>query len=117
MFCGVSGSGGTNTGWPKPPFFLAFPHPATLFHIVAELPSKRVYEPIFFKRLFAVFWRNNGIFGLIPKPCAGIRNFVQPDKTMSPKRANPGPIGAPFGSGYLMSGMLITASNTPSNLI
>ena len=51
--------------------------------------------------------------GLIPKPCAGIRNSVQPGMTVSSKRANPGPYRAQFGSGYLMSGMLITASNTP----
>ena len=117
MCCGVSGSGGTITGWPKPPFFHAFPHPATLFHIVGELPSNRVYERIFFKRLFAVFWRKNAILGFILKPCAGIRNFVQPGITISPKRGNPGPYLAPFGSGYLQSVMLITASNTTSNLI
>jgi hypothetical protein len=108
---------GTITGWTKTPFFPAFHNLLHYVHIVGELPSNRVYERIFFKRLFAVFWRNNGIFGFIPKPCAEIRNFVQPDKTISPKRANPGPYWAPFGSGYLMSGMLITASNTSSNLI
>ena len=103
---------GKITGWPKPPFFPVFPHPATFIHIVGDLPSKRVCEPIFLKRLFAVFWRNNGILGFIPKPCAGIRNFVHPGKTIAPERANPGPYRAPFDIGYLMSGMLITASNT-----
>jgi hypothetical protein len=101
----------------KNPLFTAFPHSATLFHIVRDLPSKRVCERIFFKRLFAVFWRNNGILGVNLKPCAGIHNFVHPDMTISPKRANPGPFWAPLGSGYLMSVMLINTSNTPSNLI
>ena len=82
-----------------------------------ELPSKRVCERIFFKHVFAVFLRNNGILGFIPKPCTGIHNFVQLGMTISPKRANPGPYWAPFGSVYLMSVMLITASNTTSNLI
>jgi len=99
------------TEWPKPPFFPAFLHPAALFHIMGDLPSKRVCERFILRRLFAVFLRNNGILGLIQKPCAGIRNFVQPGMIISPKRANQGPYWAPFGNEYLKSGMLITASN------
>jgi hypothetical protein len=60
---------GDNHGTDKNPLFTAFPHSATLFHIVGDLPSNRVYERLFFKRLYAVFWGNHGIWGFIPKPC------------------------------------------------
>jgi hypothetical protein len=108
---------GDNHGMDKNPLFTAFPHSATLFHILGDLPSNRFYERLFFKRLFAVFWGNNGILGFIPKLCARIRIFMQPGMTFSPKRAKPGPYWAPFCSRYLMSVMLITASKTTSNLI
>ena len=104
--------GGTITESIKTPFLPHFHILLHYIHIVGDLPSKRVCERLFFKRLFAVFLRNNDILGVIPKLCAGIRNFVQPGITISLKRANPGHFGAPFGSGYLYSVMLITASNT-----
>jgi hypothetical protein len=107
--------GGTITGWIKTPFLPHFHILLHYIHIVGDLPSKRVCGPIFFKRLFAVFSRNNDILGFIPKPCAGIHNFVQSGMTISSKRGNPGPYWAPFCSGYLLSGMLINTSNTTSN--
>jgi hypothetical protein len=56
--------------------------------LTGDLPSKRVCEHLILRRKFAVFWRNNGILGLIPKPCAGIRNSLQPGMTISSKRDN-----------------------------
>jgi hypothetical protein len=41
---------GDITGWPKPPFSLAFPYSAILFHIVGDLPSKRVCEHLILRR-------------------------------------------------------------------
>jgi hypothetical protein len=87
-----------------------------MIDLTRDLPSNSVYERTFLNLLFAVFWRNNGILWLFLKPCAVIRNFVQPDKTIFPKRVNPGLYWAPFISGYLHSGMPINATNTTSEL-
>jgi hypothetical protein len=117
MLCGVFGSGGTNTESIKTPFLPHFHILLHYVHIMGDLPSNRFCEGLFLKRLSAVFWINNGILRFFLKPCYEIGNFMQPGMTISPERANPSSYRAPFDVGYLMSGMLITTSNTTSNLI
>jgi hypothetical protein len=100
----------------KTPFLPHFHILLHYVHIMGDLPSKRVCERLFLKRLFAIFWINNGILRFFLKPCAEIGNFMQPGMTNSPERANPGPYRAPFISGYLMSAIVINTSNITSEI-
>jgi hypothetical protein len=100
----------------KTPFLPHFHILQRYIHIMGDLPSKRFYEGLFLKRFSAVFWKNKDILGFFSKPCAGIHNFGQPGKTISPETANPGQFRAPFGTGYLMSGIVIIVSNITSYL-
>jgi len=103
-----------NHGMDKKPLFTAFPHSATLCPYCGRFAFQSLLWGFLLKRFFAVFWRNNGILRFSLKLCAIIGKFLQPDKKISPKRANPGQNWAPFDVGYLMSSILIIVSNTTS---
>jgi len=101
-----------NHGTDKTPLFTAFPHSAPNIPYYWRFASQSLLWGFLLKRLFALFWGNNGILWLFQKSCFGFCNFMQPGKKKFPKRANPGPYRAPFDVGYLMSSIPIIASYT-----